>query len=96
MKNRILLLLILLSIYQNLGTACSCIGTRSVKEEFNKSDVVFTGKVISKSKFIVADTSLPKGYKMYRTEVKILKIELYKGNIEQDTIYVITGVGGGD
>ncbi|MBP6455503.1 MAG: hypothetical protein KA275_02135 [Chitinophagaceae bacterium] len=93
--NKILLLLFILFQW-NYGFSCSCIGKRTVREEFEKSDAVFEGRILSKNKFIVQDNNLPANYKMYKVEFKILVLKKYKGSLVKDTISVITGNGGGD
>lgn len=94
MKTNIYIILFLL--LHHSSTACSCIGKRTVSGEFEKSDAVFTGKILTKNNFLVRDSSLPTGYKMYRAEVKVLVLKVYKGHFVKDTINIITGVGGGD
>lgn len=94
MKKLYVLFLIIIQCY--LCLACTCIGKRSVKEEFSKADVVFVGKILSRNNFLVEDSSLPLGYKMYKVRYKVLNVTLFKGDVKQDTIEIITGLGGGD
>lgn len=94
MKKLYVLFLIIIQCY--LCLACTCIGKKSVNEEFSKADVVFVGKILSRNNFLVEDSSLPIGYKMYKVRYKVLNVTLFKGNVKQDTIQIITGLGGGD
>lgn len=102
MNNKILLILIIFSILVSSKIdACTCIGENSVEEAFNQMDVVFLGKVISEREFTVKDKNNPNRieYKMETPmkEYSFLIEECFKGKVEtQDTIKIITGVGGGD
>jgi len=92
------LLIIFFSVYSSVAYCCSCIGEATVRQELKRSDVVFTGKVISKK---VIDTKSPtdklmQGLKMYMAEYKLQVSTVFKGKIKQDTVTIITGVGGGD
>jgi hypothetical protein len=92
------LLIIFLIVYSSVAYCCSCIGEATLKQELKRSDVVFTGKVISKK---VIDTRSPtdtlmQGLKMYVAEYKLQVSSIFKGKVKQDTITIITGVGSGD
>lgn len=76
--------------------ACSCIGEKTVKEEVSKSDVIFSGKIISKNIFTVNDDNLPSGLVLKKAEYIILVTKIYKGQTTSDTLKLITGVGSGD
>lgn len=76
--------------------ACSCIGTNNVKQELKESDLVFSGKILSKNVFTVNDNNLPSGFDLKKAEYIVLISEIYKGHLTNDTLNVITGVGGGD
>jgi hypothetical protein len=76
--------------------ACSCIGEKTVKEEISKSDIVFSGKIISKNIFTVNDDNLPLGLVLKKAEYIILITKIYKGQAASDTLRLITGVGSGD
>ena len=94
MNNKILLILIIFSILVSSKIeACTCIGEYSVEEAFNQTDVVFLGKVISEREYTVK----PNGIGRTMKEYSFLIEECFKGKVEtQDTIKIITGVGGGD
>lgn len=91
-------LIIFFVAFSSVAYCCSCIGEATVKQELKRSDVVFTGKVISKK---IIDTRSPtdtlmQGLKMYMAEYTLQVSTIFKGKIKQDTITIITGVGGGD
>jgi hypothetical protein len=95
--NKLIIGLILIVVNQPFNTkACSCIGENTVEKEVHKSDVVFTGKVLSKNVFTVNDNNLPTGLIVKKAEYTILVTKLYKGVLVSDTIKIITGVGSGD
>lgn len=96
MKNKITFLLSCFLYLQNSSLACSCIGKKTVLEEFKSADAVFAGTVLSSDEFLVQDKSLPDGYKMYKLKVSILFASIYKGEIVKDTVSIVTGIGGGD
>lgn len=89
-------LFILLLLHPFITNACSCIGENSVKKEVERSDVVFSGKVLSKNIFSVNDSNLPNGFLLHKAEYVILVSKLFKGKLLCDTIKVVTGVGKGD
>ena len=98
MKSAIMVLVVLLSLFQFGAIACKCGEKESVKKEIKKSDAVFTGLVVAEETFTVRDTILGTDNvvtNLFR-KVKLKANALYKGELQTDTIEVITGVGGGD
>lgn len=89
------LLIIFLTVYSSVGYCCSCIGEATVNQEFKRSDVVFTGKVIYKKIINLTDTLMP-AVKIQKAEYQLQVSTVLKGKIKQDTVTIITGVGGGD
>ena len=88
-------LIILFTFFSSVAYCCSCIGEATVKQELKRSDVVFTGKVISKKIIDLTDTLIP-AMKIQKAEFKLQVSTVFKGKIKQDTVTIITGVGGGD
>ena len=91
--------------------ACSCAGESTVEGEFKSSDIVLSGKVINSINEWVPDSSEIKymtefGISIdsldkrligqYFRKVQILIETLYKGKVNNDTLTIYTGMGGGD
>ena len=67
----------------------------SVKEEFEKSDVIIVGKILSKQ--VIEEKYHPiQSYFDYSVQYTIKLDRLYKGDWEGDTILVKTGFGEGN
>jgi hypothetical protein len=109
MKARIKILILLLSvIISNQAIACDCIIINSVEKEFNKSDYVLTGKVLSVS-FIqilengnnpqILTSKFLKEFDIFKgrilAEYRIEVIEIYKGKKRIKEINIYTGRNGG-
>jgi hypothetical protein len=94
-KMKQFLLLISLLFYSSTSYCCTCIGEATVKQELRRSNFVFQGKVISKKIVDIMDTLMP-AIKIQKAEYTIQVLVVYKAKIEQDTIKIITGLGGGD
>ena len=93
----------------SIGTyACSCIGESSVKGGIKQSDIVVSGKIISKEQVTLFDSTVAKLFgndslemKGFPYELVVAKYQLvvtnkFKGKITSDTIEIYTGLGGGD
>jgi hypothetical protein len=97
MNNKVFIIILVFSCAKCL--ACSCIGYNSTKKEFYQTDVIFSGKAISK-KLITVNYSnisnLPVNYKKNMYEVTFISLKVYKGVNVTDTIRLITGFGHGD
>src|SRR5690349_1542452 len=91
---RIILIFFLSALFHPFSNACNCVGERSVKKEFKKSDIVFVGKIISKDTFSIKDiaTSIVLPRVKYQVEIQ----SIYKGKVSKNILFIITGVGGGD
>jgi len=74
---------------------CSCSVPSTVEKGFQGSDVVFRGKVISKRIITILDTTIH-SFAFDKAEYKLLVLTLFKGQIKEDTVTIITGNGGGD
>lgn len=95
MKFRIVLLIVFFLIV-NAGYACTCIGKRSIKQEIKNTDVILVGNILSKRVFSIKTDFVPEEFYIKKVEYLVkVKISL-KGNIVNDTIRIITGVGNGD
>lgn len=94
---RCILVLLLIFAYYNIW-ACSCFGESDIKESFDKSDIVFIGKVISIQEVkITQDFAGTESFiDRYYSKVTLSIEQLYKGNLESNKVVVFTGVGGGD
>ena len=77
------LLCILISLYSVMAFACTCSFPDSAKEEIGKHDLVFIGKVISKT---WVDSTEEK-YFLVEIELK----EVFKGEIQTKIISIKTG-----
>lgn len=95
--SQLVTLIVLLCFSQHI-TACSCIGTSTVKSSLGGSDLVIVGKVIGGEKFRTLDSSFgAQRYFSYpRMRYTVVVIEKFKGNYNSDTITITTGMGGGD
>lgn len=76
--------------------ACSCIGKSKINTEIKKTDILFSGKVISKKIFSVKIEYVPEEFYPKKVEYEVLVIKKYKGNILTDTLKIVTGIGNGD
>jgi len=103
----ILILLLLTSISGRLF-ACSCIGQRTVKEEFKHADAVVVGTILRKQLVVLTDSTIIKMFpndttmrnspmsKKTLARYDLLVQDIYKGKISSDTLTIYTGLGGGD
>lgn len=102
-----LTLILLTSISEQLF-ACSCIGQRTVKEEFNHANAVIVGTIIRKELVVLTDSSTLNQFpndtpsrNVWMNTITIARYDLlvydvYKGKITSDTLTIFTGLGGGD
>lgn len=99
-------ILLLFTIVTNPTVACDCVGRATVEEGVKSSDLVVTGKIISKEIILTNDT-IDFGLKedstknililpINKAKYKLIVLKKFKGNLQQDTLTIITGVGGGD
>jgi hypothetical protein len=91
-----IIVLVFVCFYPISIWACSCIGKKTVKDEISKSDVIFSGKILSRNIVAINDSNLPSGLVLRNVEFIILITKIYKGQAINDTLRLITGVGGGD
>ncbi len=100
MKKTLFLTFILLFLSSSVIYACSCIKS-SIKEGFNRSDLIFTGKVVDINEQIMKDSIPTENGKFYvreyhRIEFKFKVLEFIKGKNEREFITVVTTGGGAD
>ncbi|MEO5643484.1 MAG: hypothetical protein ABIQ40_03470 [Bacteroidia bacterium] len=96
MRFKFLSIVIFLTLlFQQPANSCSCIGEISVKDEIKRSDIVFTGKVISVDTLLIF-TEPGSMFKVYKRKYSFQLQSLYKGKISSDTVEIIAGLGGGD
>ncbi|AFM04558.1 hypothetical protein Fleli_2179 [Bernardetia litoralis DSM 6794] len=98
MKNSILIIIVLFTAFSSKVYACDCKGEKLVKEEFELSKSVISGRVISREEVIVTDTTIEKNTENIRNGRLIVKYtflisEKYKGKFSSDTIAIYTGIG---
>lgn len=84
---------------------CSCVGTSSVNEAIEWSDVVVMGKILSKEliklirppEFSAEDSlTSPKIFTPKVAKYTLLVNSGFKGEFKSDTLEIYTGLGGGD
>ena len=81
--------------FTHSASACSCIGERTVPDEFNASAAVFVGRVVAQLEMKLA--SNPRGFRDLDMMRYTLVVEKgYRGVTASDTVVVYTGMGGGD
>ncbi len=91
-----LITLIFTSIFNQI-IACDCPTQATVKDAIKNSDIVITGKVISKEMINTKDTttnSMP--FEITEVKYTIVVVHKHKGEFKNDTLTIITGTGGGD
>ena len=87
---------ILLVLLFNYSFACSCIPQPSMEKAIDETDVVVTGKVLSKEAFTKKDGRLSK-YFTRNVKYKIEVTKIHKGKIKKGIITIVTGPAmGGD
>jgi hypothetical protein len=101
----LLLVLIQIAIPRSMK-ACDCIGESTVKGELKASDIVVVGKVLAKNVVEIAETiswgsstdtsKMRTLMKFHESKYTVLLTHKYKGRIKQDTVTIVTGMGGGD
>jgi hypothetical protein len=106
MKKLTVLLIPFLALKWSGLIACTCIGERTVKEEIKLSDVIVTGKIISRDYITLLDSEAvefsgrenasPSDYPITVARYKLLIYSSYKGKKVADTLEVYTGTGHGD
>ena len=91
------LIVLFITICPLFSLGCFCIGENTLQAEFNHSDAVFLGKVISEKTFIINDPNLPRGHILKKIEYLFQIKKLFKGEFNIDTVRFISGIGrGGD
>ena len=90
-----LLVIVCFIFSTNFSFACSCIGKSKMKKEVEKTNVVFTGKIIS-SKIYEEKNEYNENLNFTEVEYQVLIIERLKGEIKTDTLTIYTGLGNGD
>jgi hypothetical protein len=93
MKRTLLLISILL--FCNYSYCCTCIGETTFKEEYKRSKVVITGKILDKKVITIKDSLMPL-IKIQKAEYTIQITKLFKGKVKDSVLKIITGIGGGD
>jgi hypothetical protein len=91
---RILLVIVILLFY-SYSYCCTCIGEATFKKEYKRSNVVVTGKILEKRIITINDSLMPL-IKIQKAEYTVQITKVYKGNIKDSVIKIITGLGGGD
>lgn len=91
-----LLLIGIFWLQSNSILACNCVGKDTITTAFLHSDYVFLALILSKEKVIVKDKNLPSGFVMERMKYKVRLIEKYKGELKQNIVDIVTGIGNGD
>jgi len=84
-------------LLRNEVSACSCTGERAIKEEIENQDAVFVGFVKEAEQIRIYDTLSP-NHIIDRVEMKYTMVieSVYKGSQMSDTVFIFTGIGGGD
>lgn len=77
-----------------ITSACTCIGTENINDAYASSDVVFSGKVISKDIIEVKDSISGLIIKKIRYQVQTEKY--FKGVNSEQIVTIISGMGQGD
>ncbi|WP_223826634.1 hypothetical protein [Flagellimonas sp. S3867] len=80
------ILLVLFLFQTSSSFACSCKKMKDVKTEFERSDIVFVGKVVSKE--IIEIEHDNKMYSFHKYEIKAYKA--YKGTFDDRIITILT------
>ena len=75
---------------------CTCVGEETAKQALKSSDLVVTGKIISKNEIIGSDTMLFPVSGIHEYDYTVIVNKKYKGLIKSDTVIVRTGLGHGD
>ncbi|MGG2055519.1 hypothetical protein ABFY48_14080 [Lysinibacillus pakistanensis] len=84
----ILAFIFMIGSFPSLTSACSCADLPSVKEEFELSKAVFSGKVV--------DIKEKRSLKGYTTKSVLFEVTNTWKGVEQSQIIITTGQGGGD
>ncbi|MET0945161.1 MAG: hypothetical protein ABWY22_07120 [Flavobacterium sp.] len=90
-----LLVIVFFIFSTNFSFACSCIGKSKMKKEIENTNVVFTGKIVSR-KVYEEKNEYNENLNFAKVEYKVLIIERLKGEIKTDTLTIFTGLGNGD
>src|ERR1041384_4264174 len=101
--------LLALFIISSESIACDCPGMATVKNEVTNSDLVITAKIISKQivesfetidvnkNLTEKDTPKPIPTFQYKEVLyKVAGLKKFKRAIQTDTVFILTGLGGGD
>lgn len=87
-------------------SACSCIGSESVESKVKRLDLVALGTIVEVEQVSVIDSTFYEGMGNKAVDGALIEIKLnkfsllvdhlFKGRITTDTIFIYTGIGGGD
>ena len=79
--------IILLGFFPSITSACSCAELPSVEEEFERSQAVFSGKVV--------DVREKRSIKGYQTKSVLFEVTNTWKGVKQSQMIITTGQGGG-
>ena len=82
------IIILFISSFPSNISACSCAELPSVEEEFERSQAVFSGKVV--------DVREKRSIKGYQTKSVLFEVTNTWKGVEQSQIIITTGQGGGD
>ena len=80
--------ILFISSFPSITSACSCAELPSVEEEFERSQAVFSGKVV--------DVREKRSIKGYQTKSVLFEVTNTWKGVKQSQIIITTGQGGGD
>ena len=93
MKN---IFVILFFCSPSIFLACSCIGKSNIKIEIAKSNIILSGKILSKRIFSIKIEDVVEEFYPKKIEYAVLVTKIYKGSLLKDTLRIMTGLGNGD
>ncbi|MGZ4041197.1 MAG: hypothetical protein ACXVNR_11575 [Bacteroidia bacterium] len=91
-KKLLMTVAIVLAGMFNQLAACDCPGAASVSDAVKSSDIVVTAKILSKETITAKDGK----FEWNEAKYTILVLHKHKGKFKNDTVAVVTGMGGGD
>jgi hypothetical protein len=89
-------LIILFFCFPSIALPCSCIGKSKLKIEIERSNIIFSGKILSKRIFSIKIEYVPEEFSPKKVEYTVLVTKKYKGKILSDSLRIVTGIGNGD
>jgi len=95
---RIILVSFLLVYAGGTAYSCSCDGIPTIQEEFEQSDIVFAGRIADIVSVLQWDFTVPQfddTATFYYNKWAVYVESVWKGTVA-DTLYVYSGLGGGD